>query len=219
MPGRVAAATSATLDVPVSTVTITAAPAAPRRLDGGQRQPVALLEPRRHVRHRRSRRSVRRASVRIASPVIPSASKSPKTRTCSPRSRACGIRARKIVRVREQAGVVQRAGGVAEEAPELGRVGHAPGAPAARRRAAPEAQLAPGLEQARGDGDGVREEPAGPRLRARPQDATRRCTAAFFRLSVRPVRRSRGGSCRASPLSGRAGDPPTPARRRGAGWR
>ena len=92
MPAAFAAATSSTLELPVSTVTMTEAPAAPADSTAARDRPWPSSRrdgtygiastPRR-----------RRASVRIASPVIPSASKSPNTRTRSPRSRASEIRA------------------------------------------------------------------------------------------------------------------------------
>ena len=88
MPRSRAAATSATLVEPVSTVMISAMPPSAAAVDRRERQAVALLEPatgRTAIASIPRRRS---ASTSCARPVSPSASKSPNTITRSPRARA-----------------------------------------------------------------------------------------------------------------------------------
>ena len=90
MPAALATSTSSGLVVPQSTVTMSGRPSAtaPRRRG---RQAVALVEAARDVRLDVDAERAQRP-VMIASPVRPSASKSPKTRTPSPAARARRIR-------------------------------------------------------------------------------------------------------------------------------
>ena len=94
IPAAFAAATSATLEDPVSTVTITVAPADRAVSTAASERPCP--SSRRDGKYgMTSTPEGRSASVRIASPVIPSASKSPNTRMRSRRSRALRTRSRK----------------------------------------------------------------------------------------------------------------------------
>ena len=176
MPRALASAISATLVRPaVDGDDERGAAGRPRR----RSPPATARGPRRAGSARTARRRRRTGAARrvmIASPVSPSASKSPKTMTRSPRSRAACSRARttphpaggRVVQAIERIGEPgdQRLRAVEDAA---GR----PGAPPARPRPGSAASAA----TSRGRGDERPGRSSGSGVRPRRQDATRGCTA------------------------------------------
>ena len=155
------------------------------RVDRGQRQAVALVEPGRHVRARRRPRA--RGGRWTGSPgrSRPSASKSPKTRTRSPWSRA-------RVDPRPEGGR-HRAAARGRGAPSSGSANQARARPRSttrggqeRRSPMPRARARCGSLVSRGRRRSGSGRASGSGVRARRQDATRGCTAAFVRSLASP---------------------------------
>ena len=205
IPRALLSATSATLVVPQSTVTISDAPAATAASIAAIDRPWpsssrlgtygSTAIPKR-----------RRARVMIARPVRPSASKSPKTRTRSPRSRAARSRMSTIAASGSPAGSCRPSSGSANQAMRSSPVT----APRAASRPARRAEMprAAATEMAASDGDGssakvqrkrgstmtsgchvrLHRGSTGPPRRG-PQDAVRR-TRGLRAVVIRPCRRS-----------------------------
>ena len=186
IPRAFATATSATLVVPQSTVTMTVAPAATAASIAATDRPWpsssrlgtygSTATPKR-----------RSAMVMMASPVRPSASKSPKTRTRSPRSRAARRRARSRSASGSWFGSWSPSSGSANQAAMSSAVdGTAAGEEAGH--APREAEAGRCRDGARRGRDGAREGPAVARFDHVVRMPWRRCTTDLPTLCVAHLR-------------------------------